>query len=190
MALFHISDESQAVPQGSGEDIGVLAASGELDFGASPGLREAILRQLEAGRRSLVVDLSLVRFIDSTAIGVLMGAAARLRERDGGALVVACPAENERVMRIFDIAGVAGLVGLYQSREEAVLALAGPRSADFPWQGERGSADRRSDEPAHVPWPSVRGALRRYSQDVATGRASERTGGVRDRSRRRVDELA
>jgi anti-anti-sigma factor len=72
----------------------------------------------------LVVDLSPTTFIDSTAIGALVGAVMRLREHQDGSLAVVCSEKNERVLRTFDIAGVTGLIVLYPSREAALLALA------------------------------------------------------------------
>jgi anti-sigma B factor antagonist len=71
-----------------------------------------------------VLDLCEVTFIDSTAIGVLVGAAARLQESGGGSVAAVCPDHNERVLRIFDIAGVDSVITLYPSREEALSALA------------------------------------------------------------------
>jgi hypothetical protein len=77
-----------------------------------------------------VVDLSAVTFIDSTAIGVLMAAATALRESGGGSLAVVCAEENDRVLRIFDIADVASVIALYRSAVEALLALAAVRPSD------------------------------------------------------------
>ena len=57
------------------------------------------------------------------AIGVLVGTVARLRASGGGSLVVVCAAENKRVLRTFNVAGVANAISLYRSREEALRAL-------------------------------------------------------------------
>jgi len=65
----------------------------------------------------VVADLSKVTFIDSTALGVLIGA----RERCAGAgmtmrLVVAEP----RILKIFDITGLTELFDIRSTRAEAV----------------------------------------------------------------------
>jgi anti-sigma B factor antagonist len=105
------------------DDVIVLLAGGELDFAASPRLRERIAAHVDAGRKQLVVDLSSATFIDSTAIGVLVGAATRLREMDDGSLAIICPEENHGVLRIFEIAGVSDVFELHRSRADALSAF-------------------------------------------------------------------
>jgi anti-sigma B factor antagonist len=124
MAFFYVSEDLSAEPGEDRDELVVLVAGGELDHHASPGLRERVANYVEAGKRRLVLDLTEVTFIDSTAIGVLVGAAARLQESTGGSVAVVCPEENERVLRIFDIAGVDSVVTLFNSCEDAISALA------------------------------------------------------------------
>jgi anti-sigma B factor antagonist len=124
MGFFYIGDDVMDEHVGWGEDVAVMKVGGELDYEASPQLRERIADQIDAGGRRLVVDLSAVTFIDSTAIGVLVGAAMRLRETGGGSLAVVCAPERRRVVQIFEIAAVSSVIDLHDSREEALLALA------------------------------------------------------------------
>jgi anti-anti-sigma factor len=122
MGFFYISEDTVAAD--AGDQPMVLVVGGELDHHASPGLREHIAGLIDAGERRLVLDLSAVTFIDSTAIGVLVGAAVRLQETSGGTVAVVCGPENVRVRRIFDIAGVESVITLCPSRDDALLALA------------------------------------------------------------------
>jgi anti-sigma B factor antagonist len=124
VSVFFITDNVQGAPVESGhDDVAVIAVGGEIDFQATPSFREWVATRIAAGGRRLLVDLSTATFIDSTAIGVLVGAAKRLQDT-GDALVVVCPESNRRVRRIFDIAGVENVITLYPSREEALSALA------------------------------------------------------------------
>ncbi len=116
MSSFYIGDGTTC------DDVVVLAVGGEIDYAASPQLRERILAHIKADRRRLVLDLSAATFIDSTAIGVLTGAATKLREADGGSLAVVCTHEN--VLQIFTISGLESMISLYSSCEEALTALA------------------------------------------------------------------
>jgi anti-sigma B factor antagonist len=125
MSFFYISDGAPLDGWEDSADIAMLVAGGDIDYDASPKLREQLADRIHAGARRLVVDLSKVTFIDSTAIGVLVGAVMRLHEEGGGTLAVVCAAENRRVTRIFEIAGVDSLIALHRSREEALLELTG-----------------------------------------------------------------
>jgi anti-sigma B factor antagonist len=124
MGLFYISEDAAEEHTPDRDELVVLVAGGELDHHASPRLRTCIAEHVHAGRRRVVVDLSAVTFIDSTAIGVLVGAAARLQESGGGSVAAVCADDNERVLRIFEIAGVESVITLYPSREEALSAPA------------------------------------------------------------------
>lgn len=123
VALFYIGDETTASGSVNRGDIALLVAGGEIDFSAGPVLRERLLATIQHGRHHLVVDLSEVTFIDSTAIGVLVGAASRLHDSGGGWVAAVCPEDNERVLRIFDIAGVDSVITVYPTREEALSAM-------------------------------------------------------------------
>jgi anti-sigma B factor antagonist len=55
----------------------------------------------------VVVDLHGVSFIDSSGLGVLVGALRQLREQGGSALVLR--GMQEPVRRVFDITGLAAV---------------------------------------------------------------------------------
>lgn len=102
-------------------DVRVLRVAGDVDFDVAPQLKRAIISCIDAGERRLIIDLSEVGFIDSTAIGVLVGAIKRLRGA-GGSLVVVC--NNEDVRGIFDAVGLENVIPLHTCREDAFAALA------------------------------------------------------------------
>jgi anti-sigma B factor antagonist len=124
MSFFYIISNDTVVDDMGLGDVALLAMGGEIDYDASPQLKERIADHIKAGRRRLVLDISAATFIDSTAIGVLVGAVARLREAGDGSLAIVCADENESVLRIFQITGVENMIELYRSREEALSALA------------------------------------------------------------------
>jgi anti-sigma B factor antagonist len=120
MRSFFISDNT-AVEDTTDGDLAIVAMGGELDYEASPQLRARLVGAIKAGGRRLVLDLSDVTFIDSTAIGVLAGTVARLDEAGGGSLAVV--STNDKVLQIFEITGLDGVISLHSSREEAVSAF-------------------------------------------------------------------
>jgi len=123
MSFFYIGDAAAVEEDSHGEDVAVLVAGGELDYAASPQLKERLASQIDGGIRRLVLDVSMATFIDSTAIGVVVGAAMRLDELGGGLLAIVCADENKRVLRILEIAGLESLLALHSSREHAISEL-------------------------------------------------------------------
>jgi anti-sigma B factor antagonist len=101
-------------------DVCVIRVGGYVDFDAAPQFKRCLVHRIEQGDRVIVVDLSEAGFIDSTAIGVLVGALRRLREV-GGSLSVVCV--DEDVRGIFEIVGLDSLIPMYRSPDEAVAAL-------------------------------------------------------------------
>jgi anti-sigma B factor antagonist len=99
----------------------VLAVRGEADLHSAPRLRDAIATAIEDGAQELVLDLSETTFVDSMALGVLLGTMKRLRARGGHLRLVVPSAE---IRRIFEITQLDRVLLLYDTREEAVGAAA------------------------------------------------------------------
>ncbi|NML50177.1 STAS domain-containing protein [Streptomyces sp. R302] len=109
----------------------VLRLRGELDLLTSPRVRRRVHDAVAAGRHHLVVDLSGVRFCDSSGIGVLV-AARRLLRSCGGRLRIVLPEAGEghgHVTRVFAALGVTRLFEVY---EDVPAALAGEPAASVP----------------------------------------------------------
>lgn len=102
-------------------EVSVVLVDGYLDFDAAPALKESIVNQIDEGTRHLVIDLSRTEFIDSTAIGVLVGALKRVNE-SSGSLAVVCT--NENIRDIFALVGLDDMLRLYRSRDDALSAIA------------------------------------------------------------------
>jgi anti-sigma B factor antagonist len=105
----------------SEDGVRVLRVSGDVDFDVAPELKQRIVGRVDAGDRKLIIDLSAVGFIDSTAIGVLVAALKRLRDA-GGTLMVVC--DNDDVRSIFATVGLESVIPLHRSDQDAFAALA------------------------------------------------------------------
>ena len=75
----------------------VISVEGELDVSTAPALKWALLDSAQDGHGQLVVDLSLASFMDSTALGVLIGVQRSLDAGGRMAIVCATPTIIERV---------------------------------------------------------------------------------------------
>lgn len=95
--------------------------TGDVDFGVAPELKTRITQSIDGGDRQVVIDLTETGFVDSTAIGVLVGALKRLHE-SGGSLAVVC--DNEDIRNIFAVVGLESVIPLHRSQEDALAELA------------------------------------------------------------------
>jgi anti-sigma B factor antagonist len=107
-----------------GSDSFVIAAGGELDLHTAELLREKLADALDLGGRRILVDLTGVSFMDSTALGALVGAAEALRPLGGQMVLVA---DDPRVTRVIEITGLERVFRIESSLPEAVQTLVGGR---------------------------------------------------------------
>lgn len=94
----------------------VMAVAGEIDVYTSPALKARLIDVIDDGCASLVVVLDGVGFIDSSGLGVLVGALRRMKER-GSDLRIVCA--REQVLKIFRITGLDKVFAIVGSIEEA-----------------------------------------------------------------------
>jgi anti-sigma B factor antagonist len=107
-----------------GDGIFSVSVAGEVDLATAPELKEALGEVVSSGASGVLVDLSNATFIDSTTLGVLMGAVKRLRPA-GGELVIACHDANIR--KIFEITLLDRVFKIYETPGPAVEYLRGSR---------------------------------------------------------------
>src|SRR5947207_5630174 len=88
------------------DDTHVVAVTGEIDLFTAPEFKQRVSAPIDAGRSHVIVDLTATTFIDSSSLGVLIGAHRRLKLR-GGALVVVC--DNDAIAKTFKITGLDGV---------------------------------------------------------------------------------
>jgi len=111
---FTLSDEA------IDDDRHVISVQGEIDLFTAPELKAAVGGIIDSGKSRLVVDLSETTFLDSTALGVLIGAVKRLRSREGALTIVNVDAN---IAKTFEITGLDQIFTIRPTRDEAVEAL-------------------------------------------------------------------
>jgi anti-sigma B factor antagonist len=99
----------------------VIAVEGELDLATAPQLKWTLIDLLDAGRTRLVLDLSRVSFMDSTALGVLVGVNRGLDP--GARMAIVCGGE---VSKVFDLSGVHDLFSTFSTLEQALSHVRKP----------------------------------------------------------------
>ena len=94
----------------------VVAVEGELDLSTAPRLKWMLLDSLESEGAQVVADLSLVDFMDSTALGVLVGVQRKLAA--DARLAIVCT--SEKVLQIFQFSGIDSAFAIFPTLEDAL----------------------------------------------------------------------
>ena len=100
-----------------GDGTHIVAVAGEIDLFTAPEFKQRVSAPIDRGRTRVVVDLTETTFIDSSSLGVLIGAHRRLR-RLGGELVIVC--SHEAIIKTFRITGLDGVFTIVGSLDEAL----------------------------------------------------------------------
>ena len=101
----------------AGDETQIVAVTGEIDLFTAPEFKERVSSAIDAGRTNLIVDLAGTTFIDSSSLGVLIGAHRRLKRR-GGRLAVVC--DRDAIVKTFRITGLDGVFPLFPTLQEAL----------------------------------------------------------------------
>jgi anti-sigma B factor antagonist len=125
----HLSQSRLSVQSAELEDVFVVSVRGELDLYGADALRLELDSVWQQGASRIVVDLSEVTFVDSTALGVLVLAAKRMRSRKGTLTLVL---DDPRTLRVFEVTGLNRVFPLERSLGAAIDAAVGAQPQGSP----------------------------------------------------------
>jgi anti-sigma B factor antagonist len=86
-----------------------VTVRGEVDAYSAPQLRACLDEVAGSGQRRIIVDMTDMRFIDSSGVGVLVASIKRLRP-DGRTLVLRRP--SRQMTKILEMTGLRELVAV------------------------------------------------------------------------------
>jgi len=107
-----------------GEGAHLVSVAGEIDLFTAPEFKTRIAHAIDGGAKSVLVDLTGTTFIDSSSLGVLIGAHRRL-DQAHGRLVVVC--ENASILKTLQITGLDNVFAIASSLDAAVDRALEPR---------------------------------------------------------------
>ncbi|MGB8966936.1 MAG: STAS domain-containing protein [Candidatus Cybelea sp.] len=94
----------------------VFKLRGSLDLATAPMVRAALSEATQEGSHELIVDLTQLEFLDSTGLGVLIGAHRRAAEGHGSFRLIV---SDGPIARLLNISGLVGVFSVYHSMEDA-----------------------------------------------------------------------
>ena len=95
----------------------VVYLNGEVDVYTASKLKEKIIPLAEESNKTLIVDLSEVNYIDSTGLGIFIGA-LKCTDKSGSSLKIT--GVNSRVQRLFEITGLSEVIEIDTGKREEV----------------------------------------------------------------------
>lgn len=109
--------------------VATIVIDGTIDTRAAADFEAALTQAVDGGARALVLDFQKVDLITSAGIRVLVLFTKRLAGLGGG---LALCAVTPDVRRVFEIAGLASQLRMYDTRAAALAALPGAAPAPPP----------------------------------------------------------
>jgi anti-sigma B factor antagonist len=95
----------------------VITPQGEIDVATAPGLRHHLDKGIDQDSGPVVVELTSVTFIDSTGLGVLVGAQKHCDEAGREMRIVVT---DPRIRKVFAITGLRDHFEMHDSLEPAL----------------------------------------------------------------------
>jgi len=96
----------------------IVTVAGDLDVANSPILRRHFQSLIAAGARRLIVDLRRVTFIESVALGVIIGTRKQLGSADKNLCVVLDPSQTT-IRKVFRVTGLDVVFPIHPTPEAA-----------------------------------------------------------------------
>jgi len=100
--------------------LAVVHVRGEIDVANTHQVRELFLLLLRDSVTRVVLDLSDLEYVDSAALGMLVGILKRLHEQGGDLRLAGLP---RRVSRVFEFTGLNRVFRIYDTTEEALRSF-------------------------------------------------------------------
>jgi len=95
----------------------VVSTAGEIDLASAPTLDGALAQVVESGRVDVVVDLTLVTFLDSSGLGVLVKYFKRVGSAGGQLRLVVT---NPAVRQVLELTGLHSVFAVYDDLDSAL----------------------------------------------------------------------
>ncbi|MBD5656268.1 MAG: STAS domain-containing protein [Candidatus Eremiobacteraeota bacterium] len=112
-------EETLSIDVSSAQDgqVQLFSLGGSLDIATSPTIRAALMEAADRDNHEIIVDLTLLEFLDSTGLGALIGAQKRAAEHGGSVRLVA---HEGQILRLLRITGLLEVFAVYPTVDAAL----------------------------------------------------------------------
>ncbi|MDH7602724.1 MAG: STAS domain-containing protein [Armatimonadota bacterium] len=97
----------------------VLDVKGEVDVYTAPQFKEAVNKMVDSGEKHILIDMSGVRYMDSSGFGTLLSVMKRLKPNGGSINLINVSSPIDRILKITRLNQV---FATYPSVDEAIRA--------------------------------------------------------------------
>lgn len=98
----------------------VASVDGRLDAVSAPELERQLSAAIDAGQKSMILDLGGLEYISSAGLRVILTTAKRVKTAQGK--LVLCNI-RDTVMQIFEISGFCSILNIAENRESALKQI-------------------------------------------------------------------
>jgi len=98
----------------------VITAEGRLDSQSAQDFQKKVLNCIDSGEKSILLDFSMIDYISSAGLRVILTSAKRQKEGKGK-LAVCSLVDNVR--EVFRVSGFETIVDIFPDRETALIKL-------------------------------------------------------------------
>jgi anti-sigma B factor antagonist len=98
----------------------VVSVSGRIDATTSKDLETALSGLIDQNNSEIVIDLQGVTYISSIGLRVLLAAQKKVREKNGGIMLVSL---QPFVREVFEMTGFTRLFSIYSRQDEALSGM-------------------------------------------------------------------
>lgn len=112
---------AEALTVRENDDIRIVDVNGDLDsYIAATDLRKELESLVSGKNYKIIVNLSNVEHISSTAVGALVGISKQVRRKNGDLKVCGL---SEGLQRTFDLVGASKVLEMYSSESDAIASF-------------------------------------------------------------------
>lgn len=115
-----MTGKSFAIHRTTVDGSSVVTASGEIDLSSAAAFEAQLAGAVEDTTHGIVVDLSAVTFMDSTALNALVHCFERQRRRLAGLSLVSA---DSRVTTLLEVTRLDRILEVFPTREEALARV-------------------------------------------------------------------